>query len=131
MRTFKTGATRGDEHSKLDHEGFESPFVRERFARYMQGHRIQADGEARDSDNWQKGMDKESYIKALVRHTQDAHLIWRGGTVIDPETRKEVDIEDLLCAIVFNANGLLFETLIDRGNAVRMVGEENDEESSS
>lgn len=130
MRKFKTGATRGNDDAKYDYEGFNSPFVRERFARYMQGHRIQADGEARDSDNWQKGMDKVSYIKALVRHTQDAHLIWRGGTVSDPETGKEVDMEDLLCAIIFNANGLLFETLIDRGNAVRIVEGDNDESSS-
>ncbi len=123
MRQFKTGATRGSDAMKLDYEGFENPFVTERFAEYMQGHRIQADGEPRNSDNWQKGIEQTAYVKSLIRHTQDLHLTWRGGTATDPETGKEVSMEELLCAIIFNAQGLLFETLVDSGEAVRSVEE--------
>ncbi len=123
MRQFKTGATRGSDAMKLDYEGFENPFVTERFAEYMDTHRIQADGEPRDSDNWQKGISKTAYVKSLVRHVQDLRLKWRGGTATDPETGKEVSMEELLCAIIFNAQGLLFETLVDSGEAVRSVEE--------
>lgn len=123
MRKFKTGATRGSDAEKYDPEGFENPFVKERFFEYMHGHRIQADGEPRNSDNWQNGIDQRAYMKSLLRHVQDVHLVWRGGVATDPETGKKVDIEELLCAIIFNANGLLFEKLIDSGKAVRSVEE--------
>lgn len=124
MRQFKTGATRGSDAEKYDPEGFENPFVKERYYGYMDKHRIQADGEPRDSDNWQKGIDQRAYIKSLLRHVQDIHLVWRGGTAYDPETGDEVDIEELLCATIFNAKGMLFEVLVERGKAVRSVTEE-------
>lgn len=108
---------------KLDYEGFENPFVREFFAKYMDGHRIQADGEPRNSDNWQKGISKTAYVKSLIRHVQDLHLTWRGGIATDPEKDTEVGMEELLCAIIFNAQGLLFETLVDSGQAVRSIEE--------
>jgi hypothetical protein len=123
MRKFNTGATRGSDAMKLDYEGFENPFVTERFAEYMDSHRIQADGEPRDSDNWQKGIEQTAYVKSLVRHVQDLRLVWRGGTATDPETGEEVSIEELLCAIIFNAQGLLFEKLVESGKAVRSVEE--------
>lgn len=56
MRTFKTGATRNDDSNWIS-EGFLSPIALEKFAEYMNENRIQADGNVRDSDNWQKGID--------------------------------------------------------------------------
>jgi hypothetical protein len=125
MRKFNTGATRGSDTMKYDPEGFENPFVKERFYKYMHNHRVQADGEPRDSDNWQKGIDRNAYMKSLLRHVQDLHLVWRGGVAVDPETGKPVDMEELACAIIFNANGFLFETLVENGDAVRQT-EENE-----
>ena len=68
VRTFDTGATRDTDDGKLDYEGFISPLVLERFARYMHTHRLQPDGTLRDSDNWQKGIPRDQYIKSAWRH---------------------------------------------------------------
>ena len=56
VRVFDTGATRDQDTTKPDFEGFLSPFVIERFGEYMSKHRVQVDGSIRDSDNWQKGI---------------------------------------------------------------------------
>ena len=77
----------------------------------MHKHRFQRDGKVRSADNWQNGIPQEVYIKSLIRHTIDFWSLWRGEEVIDPDTGKEADIEDLLCAIIFNAQGFLFEEL--------------------
>ena len=114
MRKFSTGATRGNEENKFDYEGFIDPFVLERYGEYMHGHRTQADGNHRASDNWQKGMSKDSYKKSLLRHTFDVWRTWREGTVIDPETRETISSQSLLCAIMFNVMGLLHEELKDQ-----------------
>src|SRR5580698_7792736 len=63
FRTFETGATRNLDASKYDYEGFLSPLVMERFGQYMHKHRVQADGSLRDSDNWQKGIPLQAYMK--------------------------------------------------------------------
>ena len=107
MRKFKTGATRDDDLSKLDFEGFYSPLVMERFAEYMSKHRKQADGKLRDSDNWQKGIPKEVYIKSCFRHFMDWWKFHRGYKGRD-------DLEEALCAVIFNAQGYLFEILKER-----------------
>lgn len=109
MRTFETGATRDDDTNKLDFEGFFAPSVLKRRAEYMNKHRVQADSGLRDSDNWQKGMTKETYMKSLFRHFMDLWLHHRGE---GDEARE--DIEEALCAIMFNAEGYLFETLKDK-----------------
>ena len=62
MRNFDTGATRDVDTNKLDFEGFLSPVVLERYAEYMHKNRVQADGNLRDSDNWQKGIPKKSGV---------------------------------------------------------------------
>jgi hypothetical protein len=111
MREFDTGATRGSEENKYDYEGFISPFVLERYGKYMHAHRVQADGNPRDSDNWQKGMSQESYAKSLIRHVLDFWRVRRGGTCIDPEREKTVTLEELACAIMFNIMGWLHEEL--------------------
>ena len=111
MRKFKTGATRNDDTNKYDFEGFLSPAVIQRFGKYMHSHRYQADGSIRDSDNWQKGMSKDAYMKSLLRHTIDFWSLHRENEVINPDTGEPSDKEELLCAIMFNAMGYLFEEL--------------------
>ena len=111
MRKFKTGATRNIDNNKLDYEGFISPAVFNRFAKYMHKNRIQADGTLRESDNWQKGIERDVYMKSLIRHTLDLWRLHRGEKVINPDTNKLSDKEELLCAIIFNTQGYLFEEL--------------------
>ena len=110
MRVFTTGATRDTNTDKLDYEGFLSPIVLERFARYMHQHRVQADGQLRDSDNWQKGMPRREYATSLLRHFMDVWLIMRGYG----HKARTQDIEEALCALVFNGMGLLHEVLLGR-----------------
>lgn len=102
MRQFDTGATRNTDEEQLDYEGFLSPLSLRRFAEYMHAHRFQADGTVRDSDNWQKGIPRESYRKSLLRHTMD---VWLDGREFDSRE----DVENALCGVIFNAQGLLHE----------------------
>lgn len=104
MRKFETGATRNSEEGKLDFEGFLSPLVLERFAEFMHKHRIQADGKLRDSDNWQKGMPLETYMKSGFRHFMSWWKEHRGHPT-------DEGLEEALCALLFNASGYLHETL--------------------
>lgn len=106
VRTFDTGATRDQDVDKLKYEGFLSPFALRRFAQYMHKHRKQSDGTLRDPDNWQKGIPIKSYQDSLIRHVMDAWCLWRSGEPID---------EELLCAIIFNAQGLLHEVTKPNG----------------
>ena len=107
IRKFDTGATRDTDTGKLKYEGFIDPLVDKRYAQYMHGHRIQADGTLRDPDNWQKGIPLSAYGDSLVRHVVDFRLHFDGyqNEAVDP------DIESVLCAIIFNARGYLFEHL--------------------
>jgi hypothetical protein len=108
MRTFDTGATRDGEDGKLDYEGFLSPLALEVYAEFMNANRVQADGQLRDSDNWQKGIPIESYRKSLLRHVFAAWKLWRGYRSIDERGRAQ-NLTDELCAILFNTQGLLHE----------------------
>lgn len=110
MRNFETGATRDTDDNKYDYEGFLSPLVLERFAKYMHKHRIQVDGKLRDSDNWQKGMPVEAYRKSLVRHLMQAWGTWRGEKVYD-DKGEIVELDEALTALIFNAQGYLYEVL--------------------
>ena len=111
MRTFDTGATRGADTGKLDYEGFLCPFVLERYAQYLHEHRIQADGQHREADNWQKGIPKKEYIKSLIRHLIDLWKTWRCNWDSDKKTQ-----QDLVCAILFNAMGYLHVDLREARN---------------
>lgn len=114
MRTFATGATRDLENEKLDYEGFISPFAMMTFAKYMHDHRLQADGTLRTSDNWQNGMSRAAFMRSLTRHFFDLWLTWRRPkfhTKIPIDMRRFVE---LLCAMLFNIQGLLHEIAIDR-----------------
>lgn len=118
MREFKTGATRDTDAGKNDYEGFYSPLVVEAFGDYMNKHRIQADGKLRDSDNWQKGIPKDAYMKSLWRHFLDAWFIHRGYKRIDKQTGEELTMKEVLCAILFNVQGYLFEILRPTGETI-------------
>ena len=99
MRTFGTGATRSSDADKLDYEGFLSPYALEEYAKYLHKNRVQADGNVRDSDNWQKGIPKTAYMKSMFRHFLAA---WRAH-------REGGDPTEDLCAVLFNAMGFLHE----------------------
>jgi hypothetical protein len=107
MREFKTGATRDTDEGKYDYEGFLSPLVLQRFGEYMNKHRKQADGKLRDSDNWQKGIPKDAYIKSAWRHFLDWWMEYRGYP-------SREGLEDALCALMFNAMGYLYEILKEK-----------------
>lgn len=78
--------------------------VMQRYFEYMHKHRIQPDGELRDSDNWQRGIPKDAYMKSGWRHFMDWWMEHRGHESRD-------DIEEALCALIFNAMGYLHEHL--------------------
>jgi hypothetical protein len=107
MRKFESGATRNIDDDKLDPEGFLSPIVIKRYSEYMHKHRKQADGSLRTSDNWTKGMPKSAYMKSLWRHFLDLWMFHRGY-------KGREDIEEALCAIMFNTQGYLYEILKEK-----------------
>lgn len=116
VRQFSTGATRNADNNKLDYEGFNCPMAQRAFAEYMHSHRKQADGTIRDSANWQKGMGLDVYAKSLIRHIHDFHCLHRGWEITRPEDGKPMPPDDehkleLLCAIWFNVQGYIHETL--------------------
>jgi hypothetical protein len=112
-RIFATGATRDVDTGKLDYEGFLSPIVLRRYAEYMHKCRTRnvPPGEAiRASDNWQKGITPDAYAKSEIRHTAEFWLLHDGFEARD-EKGQVLDIEDVLCAKLFNTMGYLFERL--------------------
>lgn len=106
MRLYETGASRDTDEEKLDIEGFFSPRVLLRRAEYMHEHREQ-DDHRRDGDNWQKGIPVEDYMKSLLRHVFHVWELWRELRLTKKLSLKE--FEDALCAVCFNAEGILFE----------------------
>jgi hypothetical protein len=106
VRTFDTGATRDTDEGKLDYEGFLSPWALEAFAQYMHTHRVQSDGTLRSSDNWQKGIPTEAYMKSMFRHFMAVWTLWRAGEWDDGA---QADLCRDLCALMFNVQGMLHE----------------------
>jgi len=111
MRKFKTGATRNTDIDKYDYEGFLSPIVLERFAAYMHKHRKQSDGGLRPSDNWQKGIPLDEYMKSGLRHVMDWWLEHRGF-------KSREGLEDALCGVIFNGLGYLYEILKENNKKI-------------
>ena len=111
MRNFDTGATRDSEEGKIDFEGFLSPLALTRYAQYLNSHRRQADGKIRGSDNWQKGIPTDVYLKSAFRHFVDVWTIHRGNKVYDSKDGHEIDIQEALCAVLFNIMGYLHEDI--------------------
>ena len=110
VRRFGSGATRNLDSNKLDYEAFLSPVVLERYARYMHLHRKQKDGSIRSGDNWTKGIPRRQYLKSWFRHFFDVYALLRDF----PDVSIEKDMEEALCAALFNNMGLLHEVLVGR-----------------
>jgi hypothetical protein len=108
QREFSSGAVRDTDVGKLDYEGFLSPLVFERFAQYMHEHRKLADGSIRASDNWQRGIPLDSYMKSGFRHFMEWWKLHRSAD--DNGLR----VEDALCGVMFNVQGYLHEILKSR-----------------
>lgn len=128
IRKFETGATRDTEGEKLDYEGFFSPLALHAYAKYLHKHRLQSDGTYRDSDNWQKGISLDVYMKSICRHQMDLWAIHRGYFVYKERTDNgeithilpqhpqnknpnwtRVTLEDALGGLIFNSMGYLHE----------------------
>jgi len=103
-RKFNTGATRDTNKGKLDYEGFLSPIVLKEYANYMHKHRKQTNNKLRDSDNWQKGIPQEVYMKSIFRHFMDLWLEHRGF-------KSRNGIKTALNGLLFNVMGYYFEIL--------------------
>jgi hypothetical protein len=115
MREFTTGATRNLDEDKHDYEGFLSPYVLRRFAAYMHEHR-KTPGGLRDSDNWQKGIPTDAYMKSMWRHFMDAWEIHRTGkpTTGDDPAGRFIDLDEALMALLFNVMGYAHEILKEK-----------------
>lgn len=109
MREFNTGATRDSDEDKPDYEGFLSPHVLQVYAAYMQKNRKQADGKMRPSDNWQKGIPRDAYMKSMWRHF---HEVWEQHRYTQLNNPAGVET-DPICALLFNVMGYLFEVLVE------------------
>jgi hypothetical protein len=118
IRQFDTGATRDTTQGKPEPAGFESSAVIARYAEYMQKHRVQADGNLRQSDNWKKGMPRDVYMHSMFRHFLDVWSLWE--MTQDPNWDDEMNpvhvesLEESLCALRFNVQGMLYEVLRGR-----------------
>lgn len=110
VRLFDTGATRSPLGDKLQYEGYLNPLVLKRYAEYMQKHQTQSDGTRRSADNWQKNIDIESLCDSKVRHDMDSWLYFRGYS-----SEASEEIEDTLCACIFNTMAILKQVLEKRG----------------
>lgn len=124
MREFETGATRDSDDSKLDYEGFINPYVLSRFAEYMHEHRKQADGKLRASDNWQKGIPSDAYMKSFIRHSMELWKLYRDCYYGDWQY---AEMEDIACALLFNVQGFLLNLLRARDYAPHYGQESEDE----
>lgn len=102
MRQFDTGSTRNDDTDNLDYEGFLSPIAIQMFAEYMHENQLQADGTMRSSDNWQKGIPTDSYMKSMFRHFFDVWLEHRG-------LQSREGMNKALSGLFFNVQGYMHE----------------------
>ena len=107
VRQFESGATRDTDDDKLDFEGFLSPLVIQAYAEYMHENRQQSDGNFRSSDNWQKGMPLDCYMKSGWRHFFDWWKEHRGYSSRDGMIKA-------LCGLLFNVQGYLHELLKEK-----------------
>lgn len=104
MRKFKSGATRDNDEQKINIVGSFSPLVICRFAQFMRNHNIKDGKLKRNESNWKKGMPIQSYFESKARHYLEAWKTYEGY--------EEGNIENLLCADLFNTMGHLHEVLV-------------------
>ena len=72
----------------------------------MRDHNIKNGELKRNEANWKKGMPKQSYLESKARHFLEAWITHEGY--------EDGDIEDLICADIFNAQGYLHEILVEK-----------------
>lgn len=106
VRIFDGGATRSPLGDKLCYSRFMDARVVKRYCEYLHKHRVQADGNVREPDNWKNGIPQASYMDSMHRHFMDVWLHNQGHT-----SEMAEDIETALCALIFNAQGMLFEVM--------------------
>jgi hypothetical protein len=113
VREFETGATRDTADDKPDYEGCLSPLVLERYAKYMLKHSETSDG-WRASDNWQKGIPLDAYMKSTWRH----FMMWwsehRLKNTLAYKSDSTTVLEEAICGLLFNAMGYLHEHLKEK-----------------
>jgi hypothetical protein len=107
LEQFEKGATRTVCDDKLSYVKALSPIVLRRYVQYLANHRKQVDGTMREFDNWKRGIPVERYLDGLGRHFMTLWLVMDGFEIYDDLGQK--DIEDVLCAIIFNSMGMLHE----------------------
>jgi hypothetical protein len=111
VRAFDTGATRDADDEKFDPEGFIDPRVLFAYSKYMHKNRHQSDGTLRASDNWQKGIPQDQYMKSLLRHVMDLWADHRGCPQSRNEDGQVPPLDETLGGILFNAMGYWHEEL--------------------
>ena len=113
MRHFSGGATRDDGENKPEFDACLSPIVLRRFGTFMLKHNTQADGKKRRMDNWKSGIPRKVYLESMFRHFVD---VWEHTT--EMKDLENDFLEDALCAMLFNVQGLLREVLLGRDMGV-------------
>lgn len=112
IRQFDSGATRDTVEGKLSYIKALSPIVLQRYVKYIGKHRTQSDGSQRDWDNWKQGIPQDVYLDGLGRHEMAVWLLCHGFPAFD--NHGPVTLEDSLCGIIFNTQGMLHELLIEQ-----------------
>lgn len=126
MTTYTTGATRNDHDEAIVPHLFNSALVDRRFATYMHEHRKQADGSLRPGDNWKNGIPRDDYMASIARHYLDlCEIHERNSDGIIDRDYGFVTMQDVLCALRFNINGMLYE-LIKADNAIQAMTDDDD-----
>ena len=76
---------------------------------------MQPDGSLRASDNWKKGIPRVEHLSSMLRHVLDLWIMHNGGATqrIRPDG-EEVRLLDTLSAILFAAQGYMYEVLHGR-----------------
>jgi hypothetical protein len=111
-RIFASGATRDTNKDKLAYDKGLSMQVLQAYMEYLGKHRLMKDGSLREWNNYKKGIPIETYRESLMRHTVDVVRKSYGLPL-----REEMSLPELLCAVIFNASGYLFELLVaESGN---------------
>lgn len=105
MRIFPSGATRDDKTHKRTYSAYFSPLAMLAYGDYMLHHE-QTELGRREPDNWKKGIPQKEFFNSLGRHYIDLWLHMEGFGHLARHS-----MQDALCAIIFNSQGLLHEYL--------------------